>query len=75
MPITVEVGYKFRYEQFPHQNLYMSWEDRVIDNEGKEIEKRIHGQSHFKVEGLFGILEKLVRILMTKDPYLTFIYK
>lgn len=66
--------YTFRYEQFPHQNFYMTWVDRVIDNVGKEMEKRVHGQSHFAVGGSYGIPEKIIRILMTKDPHHTLIY-
>lgn len=67
--------YKFKYEQFPHQNLYMSWTDVISDEAGKEMEKRIHGQSHFSVGGPFGVPEKLVRNLMTKYPHHTLNYK
>lgn len=67
--------FNFRYEQFPHQHFYMSWNDTIQDDNGKVVERRNHGQSHCKVGGPFGIPEKLVRHLMTAYPIHTVNYK
>lgn len=67
--------FTFRYEQFPGQDFYMSWTDMIQDENGKEIEKRRHGESHCRVGGSFGIPEKLVRNLMTQFPLKTVKFK
>lgn len=60
--------FTFRYAQFPHQNFYMEWTDVIQDENGKERERRNHGQTHCKVGGPYGIPEKLVRDLISKVP-------
>ncbi len=49
----------------------MKWNDIIKDETGKEKERHEHGQSHCQVGGMFGIPEKLVRDLITKQPKFT----
>ena len=58
----------FRYEQFPHQNLYFDFFDKIQDEKGVEQEQRKYGPYHFNVGGANGIPEKLVRDLITRTP-------
>lgn len=67
--------YNFRYEQFPNQHFYFSWTDLIQDENGKEQERRKHGQTHFTVNGPYGIPEKMVRDLMTRLPVHTIKFK
>ncbi|MEJ2157463.1 MAG: hypothetical protein P8X96_19205 [Desulfobacteraceae bacterium] len=68
-------NYTFRYEQFPGQDFYMSWNDVIQDETGAEMERRKHGQSHFKVDRFFGIPENVVRNIMTRFPLKTIKFK
>lgn len=68
-------NFTFRYEQFPGQDFYMEWTDVIQDENGNEMERRKHGQSHCKVGRFFGIPEKLIRDLMTRFPIKTVRFK
>ena len=68
-------NFTFRYEQFPGREFYMSWTDMIQDENGKERERRNHGQSHFKVGEIYGIPEKLVRDLFRRFPFKTVKFK
>jgi hypothetical protein len=65
----------FRYEQFPRKHFYMKWTDVIQDETGKEVEKRKHGQTHMRVDGMSGIPDEIVRNIMTRHPLHTFSYK
>jgi len=67
--------FSFRYEQFPGQDFYMEWTDVIQDENGKEMERHKHGQSHSKVGGVFGIPEMLVRDIMARFPFKTLRFK
>lgn len=67
--------FTFSYEQYPRQHFFMSWTDMIQDETGKEVEKKLHGQSHFAVGGYFGIPEKLVRQIMVTYPLHTLKFK
>lgn len=58
----------FRYEQFPHQNLYFEFLDKIQDNKGVYQEQRKSGPYHCNVGGANGIPEKLVRDLIIRTP-------
>ncbi len=68
-------NFTFRYEQSPGQEFYMSWTDLIQDENGKERERRNHGQSHFNVGEIYGIPEKLVRDLFKRFPLKTVKFK
>ncbi len=61
-------NFNFSYEQYPNQHFFMSWGDMIQDEEGNEVEKRQHGQSHFTVGKYFGVPEKFIRQIMSSYP-------
>jgi hypothetical protein len=65
----------FRYRQFPSQQFNISWTDVIQNDRGEEQEKRFQNSVQYKVGGISGIPEKVVRELMAQFPVRTIKYE